>query len=82
MRRRPCSARAPYDDERLSALEALHGYTTWAAATVGEKSPLTVGAGADLIIFGVDSVDCRADDPIDTAVLLTVVGGEIVRRAI
>ena len=52
VRPRPRSERAPYDDERLSALDALHGYTIWAAAAVGEKSALTVGAGADLIIFG------------------------------
>lgn len=82
LRRRPRSEQAPYDDQRLPALDALHGYTRWAAAAVGEKSALSVGAWADLIIFEVDPVDCPADDLVDNPVLLTVVDGEIVHRAI
>jgi predicted amidohydrolase YtcJ len=79
---RPCSARAPYDDRRLSALDALHGSTTWAAAAVGEKGALRIGAGADLTNFAVDPVECPADDLVDNPILVAVVDVAIVLRAI
>ena len=60
--RRSCSAQAPDEEQGVSALNALHGLTTWAAVAVGEKGALMVGAGADLTIFGVTPVECPADD--------------------
>jgi predicted amidohydrolase YtcJ len=62
VRRRSRSAQAPDEDQGVSALDALHGCTTWAAVAVGEKGGLMVGAGADLTIFGVDPVERPADD--------------------
>lgn len=82
LRRRSCSAQAPHDDRRLSALNALHGYTTCVAAAGGEKSALAVGAGPELINFGTCPVESPADDLVDNPVLLTVVDAEIVHRGI
>lgn len=81
LRRRPRTSAAPYDEEHLSALDALRGYTTWAAAAVRETSALRAGAWADVTVFEEDPVDCPADDLVDDTVLLTVVEGEIVHRA-
>lgn len=73
-----------YDDEALDGLAALEGYTTAAAATVGDEGRLgrvVPGFLADLTVFAEDPVDCDADDLPQLPVLLTVVDGEIVHRA-
>lgn len=68
--------------QRLTALQALEGYTSHAAASVGcnDSGRIRVGARADLTIF---SLDPLASDPEDFAVsevLATIVDGEIVHR--
>ncbi len=71
--------------QRLSALEALEGYTSEAARIVGEahlNGRIAPGLRADLTGLGADPVDCPADDLPAVPVLLTVVDGEIVHRAI
>ncbi len=75
--------RAPYDDQAISALDALHGYTTWPARTVGHddvQGVIRPGAWADLTVFATDPVACDADDLPQNPVRLTVVDGEVVYR--
>jgi predicted amidohydrolase YtcJ len=67
----------------LTAVEALAGYTTAAAATVCEQhlnGRIARGFRADLTAMGVDPVDTDGDDLLDVPVTLTVVDGEIVHR--
>ena len=76
--------REPYDDEAIDGLTALAGYTTGAAATVGEESRLgriRAGFAADLTVFADDPVECDPDELPDLPVVLTVVDGEVVYRA-
>ena len=76
--------RRPYDDQALDGLAALEGYTTGAAATIGDEHRLgriRSGFAADLTVFAEDPVDCGADDLPRLPVLLTVVDGEVVHRA-
>jgi predicted amidohydrolase YtcJ len=76
--------RQPYDDQTLDALAALAGYTTAAAATIGEETRLgriRPGFAADLTVFADDPVECGPDELPELPVLLTVVDGEVVHRA-
>lgn len=76
--------RPPYDDEAIDALAALEGYTTAAAATIGEQDRLgriRPGFAADLTVFADDPVKCDPDELPELPVVLTVVDGEIVHRA-
>lgn len=74
--------REPFDDQGLTALQALQGYTTHAAATVGDDrlGALRPGRLADLTVVGEDPVELPADDLLTNPVVLTVVGGEVVFR--
>jgi predicted amidohydrolase YtcJ len=76
--------RDSYDDEAVDGLVALEGYTTSAAATIGDQERLgriRPGFAADLTVFADDPVTCDADDLPGLPVVLTVVDGEIVHRA-
>jgi predicted amidohydrolase YtcJ len=76
--------RQPYDEETHDGVAALEGYTTAAAATVGEEARLgriRPGFAADLTVFADDPVECDPDDLPDLPVVLTVVDGEVVHRA-
>jgi predicted amidohydrolase YtcJ len=76
--------RQPYDDEAIDALAALAGYTTGAAATIGEETRLgriRAGFAADLTVFADDPVECDPDELPELPVVLTVVDGEVVHRA-
>ena len=76
--------RSPYDDQAIDGLAALAGYTTNAAATVGEQERLgriRPGFAADLTVFADDPVECDPDDLPELPVVLTVVDGEVVHRA-
>ena len=73
----------PFDDQSLTPLEALLGYTSWPAVAVGEENDsgtLTVGKRADITVFASDPVTCDADELPQNDVLLTVVDGEVVHR--
>jgi predicted amidohydrolase YtcJ len=85
LRRRPGDRDAePYlPHQRLSALEALEGYTTHAARAVNEAAVagrIAPGMRGDLTAFAEDPVDCDADELPDVPVVLTVVGGRVVHR--
>jgi predicted amidohydrolase YtcJ len=71
----------PYEPEqRLTGLQALEGYTTAAAAVVGEQEVggrIAPGRRGDLTAFASDPVDTPADDLVDVPVRLTVVGGRV-----
>ena len=75
--------RPPFDDEAIDGLAALEGYTTAAAATVGEErlGRIRPGFAADVTVFSDDPVEVDADDLPELPVVLTVVDGEIVHRA-
>ena len=76
--------REPYDDEAVDGLAALEGYTTNAAATIGEQERLgriRPGFAADLTVFAGDPVECDPDELPELPVVLTVVDGETVHRA-
>ncbi|HEY8107191.1 MAG TPA: amidohydrolase family protein [Gaiellaceae bacterium] len=76
--------RSPYDDEAILGLAALAGYTTNAAATVGEQERLgriRPGFAADLTVFADDPVECDPDELPELPVVLTVVDGDVVHRA-
>jgi predicted amidohydrolase YtcJ len=76
--------RQPYDDQRLDALQALEGYTSWPARTVGHadrQGRIAPGYWGDVTAFAADPVDCDADDLPDNPVLLTIVDGQVVHRA-
>jgi hypothetical protein len=77
------TGRAPYDDQALDAIAALHGYTTAPAAAVGDERRLGLlraGMCADVTVFADDPVDCDADALPGNDVLLTIVDGDVVHR--
>lgn len=70
-------------DQRLSGLDTLHGYTTAAAATVGERDlggRIIEGLRGDLTMFAEDPVEIAADELPQLPVLATVVDGRVVHR--
>ncbi len=76
-------ARVFEPDQRMSGIDTLHGYTTAAAATVGERElggRIIAGLRADLTVFAEDPVDVSADDLPGLPVLATVVDGRVVHR--
>jgi predicted amidohydrolase YtcJ len=86
LRRRPGdrSAAAYGSHQRLTALEALEGYTTQAAMAVSDQlvaGRIAVGYRGDLTGFADDPVECDADDLPELPVVLTVVDGTAVWRA-
>jgi predicted amidohydrolase YtcJ len=85
LRRRPGDRGADsyLPDQRLSALEALEGYTTHAARAVNDQDVAGViapGYRGDLTAFAEDPVECDADDLPQLPVRLTVVDGRVVHR--
>jgi predicted amidohydrolase YtcJ len=74
--------RAAYDDQALTALQALEGYTTKAAETVGDTrlGALRTGRLSDITVMAEDPVEISPDDLLTNPVALTVVGGEVVFR--
>ncbi len=86
LRRTPGEPGAPVfePDQALTALEALEGYTSWNAATVGEHERLgriAPGFAGDLTAFVADPVEVGADELPQLPVALTVVDGEVVHQA-
>jgi predicted amidohydrolase YtcJ len=75
--------RAPYDDQAIDGLAALHGYTSAAALTGGDgdrRGRLKPGFDADVTVMVSDPVECDPDELVSLPVLLTVVDGEVVFR--
>ncbi|HEY6758011.1 MAG TPA: amidohydrolase [Baekduia sp.] len=75
--------RAPYDDQALTPLQALAGYTSRPAQTAGDQDRLGAlkpGLLADITVMAEDPVDLDADALPTNPVALTVVGGEVVFR--
>lgn len=73
--------RAAYDDQALTGLQALEGYTTRPAATAGrDAGRLRPGLPGDVTVFAADPVDVTPDELLQTPVVLTVVGGEVTHR--
>ncbi|MPY56552.1 amidohydrolase [Streptomyces spongiae] len=76
--------RAPYDDQGIDALTALHGYTSRPALTTGDHDRLGAlepGYLADITVLAEDPVVLAPDDLVHNPVMLTVVDGEVVHRA-
>ncbi len=72
-------------DQALTALMALEGYTTHAAAAAGLESVsgrIKEGFRADLSAFGLDPLTAPPDEFADSPVRLTVVGGAVVHRSV
>jgi len=75
-----------YPNERVTAEEALRGYTIWSAWAGFEDDVTGViapGRRADLTVLSVDPLVLGASSParlLDGRVLLTVVGGRVVYR--
>jgi predicted amidohydrolase YtcJ len=71
-------------EQQLTALEALEGYTTQAAAAVNDQAVagrIAPGMRGDLTAFADDPVECDADELPQLPVTLTVVDGRAVFRA-
>jgi len=84
LRRTPGEADAPVfePEQRLTGLQALLGYTRWAADALGREDlgRIQPGARADLALWAQDPVDADADELVELPVQLTVRDGVIVHR--
>jgi predicted amidohydrolase YtcJ len=86
MRRLPGHPDMPVLDpeQGLDGLDALAGYTTWPAATVGEarvSGRVAPGMRGDLTVLTGDPTTVEPDALAELSVALTVVGGRVVHRA-
>ena len=70
-------------EQRLTPLEALLGFTAWAARAIDADAWGTLGVGqrADLLVVDRDPLSVDAPSLLDTEVRLTMVDGEIVYDA-
>jgi hypothetical protein len=70
--------------QRLDGIAALEGYTTSAAAVIGEQSTsgrIAPGFHADLTGFAADPVSTDPDDLPSLPIRLTIVAGRVVHQA-
>ncbi len=70
-------------EEALSREEAIKGMTIWAAIASfeeNEKGSLEVGKNADFIVLDRDILEVGESEILDTKVIYTVVGGEVVYK--
>ncbi|RKZ16606.1 hypothetical protein DRQ53_06015 [bacterium] len=67
-------------DQRLTALQALLGFTVWPARAIGAEGwgRLVIGSRADLIVVDRDPLADDAAGLLETTVEMTIVDGEIV----
>ena len=76
-----------HPDERMTAEEALRGYTTWAAYAAfveAETGMLRAGRWADLTVMDIDPLQLGEKDParlLPGKIRMTIVGGKIVHDA-
>ncbi len=77
----PADGWAP--QERLTALEALLGFSAWPARVLGEPAwgTLSAGARADITVLDVDPLGPNAADLLHAQVLMTVVEGLVGYRS-
>jgi predicted amidohydrolase YtcJ len=71
-------------EERVDLVTALHAYTWGSAYSVNaerDRGHLSVGAQADLAVFSHDLFALEPAELLEAQVDLTMVGGEIVHRA-
>lgn len=70
-------------DHHIGRAEALRLYTTAGAHFLGSPATATLvpGAPADLVAYPTDPLTCPADDLLQLAPTLTVVGGDVVHRS-
>jgi predicted amidohydrolase YtcJ len=83
LRHAPGNGKDPFDDQALTGLQALEGYTVNAAYTISEERRLgriKVGFCADLTAFEVDPAICPPEELVANPVRLTMVDGEVVYR--
>jgi predicted amidohydrolase YtcJ len=77
-----------YPEERMTAEEALRGYTTWAAYSAGWESlsgVLAPGRWADITIMDIDPLVSGETDPgkiLEGKILATIVAGKVVHDAL
>lgn len=70
-----------YAPEKLSVAEAIHGYTLGPARLAGKahrQGSITPGKWADLIVLDQDLFSVDPEALAETAVVLTIMGGEVV----
>ena len=73
-----------YPDQRLSRMDALKTYTINCAISAfeeEEKGTLTPGKLADIVVLSNDILTVPEEQILDTEVLYTIVGGEVLYRA-
>jgi len=69
-----------YPDQRMSRMEALQSYTIHAAYAAFEehlKGSLVPGKLADVVVLSHDITTIPEDQILDTEVLYTIVGGQV-----
>ena len=70
-----------YSEQKLSVLEAVHGYTLGAAYASGEenlKGSIQTGKLADFTVLGRDLFEVPEEEIRDVKVEMTILGGEVV----
>lgn len=73
-----------YPQQRMTRDEALRSFTTWAAFAAFEehlRGSIEVGKLADLVVLSNDIMQCEPKEILETTVVYTIVGGEVVYEA-
>jgi hypothetical protein len=74
-----------YADQKMTRLEAIRGFTSWAAYAAFEedlKGTIEKGKLADFIVLSKDIVAVPPKEILETVVELTVIGGRVVYRRV
>lgn len=72
-----------YPDQRMTRMEAVKGFTTWAAHTAFQEDQLgmiRVGMLADLTVLDTDLLNCPVKQIPGATALMTIVNGRILYR--
>ena len=81
--RRLSDGTAFFPEQAMTRMEALRSYTAdaaYAAFEETEKGTLTEGKLADIVVLSQDLLNCPDDQILQTEVLMTLVGGDVVYR--
>ncbi|MCA8948710.1 MAG: amidohydrolase [Planctomycetes bacterium] len=79
--RRPNGGEPFFPDQAMTRMEALRSYTiacAWAAFEDDVKGSLTPGKLADVVVLSKDILTVPAEEILETEVVFTIVGGEVV----